>query len=116
MPKADGEGKKIVANNRKALFHYEIIEEYEAGLSLLGPEVKSVRAGQVSLEGAYARVENQEAYVHNLHIAPYTLNTIDEISPTRARKLLMKRQELHRLLGRQQDNGLSLIPLEIYIK
>jgi len=116
MAKPGGEGKKLVASNKKAFFHYDILEEYEAGLSLLGPEVKSVRAGQVSLEGSYARVEKEEARVYNLHIAPYKLNTIEEISPTRPRKLLMKRQELNRLMGRQQDRGLSLIPLEIYFK
>ena len=109
-------GKLVVASNRKAWHHYEILEEYEAGLCLNGPEVKSLRDGKVSLEGSFARVEGEEAYLHNLHIAPYIHNTLQQISPTRTRKLLMHRNEIQRLQGRQQAKGLSLIPLEIYFR
>lgn len=112
----ESEGKLIVATNRKARFHYEILEEYEAGLALKGPEVKSLRNGKISLEGAFALVENDEVFLHNLHISPYAMNTVEEISPTRTRKLLMRRKEILRLTGRHQVKGLSLIPLEIYFK
>jgi SsrA-binding protein len=114
--KNNTEGKLIVATYRKAWHHYEILEEFEAGLSLKGPEVKSLREGKVSMDGSFARVEGEELFLHNLHIPPYKNNTIEDIPPTRTRKMLMRRREIEKLLGRQQVKGLSLIPLEIYFK
>lgn len=114
--KEEGEGKLVVASNRKAWHHYEILEEYEAGLELKGPEVKSLRGGKVSLEGSFARVEGEEAFLHHLHIPAYRNNTIEEIPPERTRKLLLRRHEIKRLLGQQRIKGLSLIPLELYFK
>jgi SsrA-binding protein len=108
--------KITVASNRKARFHYEILEVYEAGLSLKGPEVKSLRASKATLEGSFARVEGPEVHLHNLYIAPYAQNTSEEISPTRTRKLLLRRKEIDKLRGSQETKGLTLVPLEIYFK
>ena len=108
--------KEIVASNRKARFHYEILDSVEAGLSLLGPEVKSVRARNVSFEGSFARVEDDGVHLHNLYIAPYAQNTLAPIEPTRRRKLLLRRKEIERLRGKQETKGLTLVPLEIYFR
>ncbi|MEK7743836.1 MAG: SsrA-binding protein SmpB [Elusimicrobiota bacterium] len=116
MGKAEKAGaeKTVVATNHKR-GQYEVFEVLEAGLSLKGPEVKSLRAGKAVLEGSFARVEGEEAFLHNMHIAPYAQNTTEEIAPLRTRKLLLRRRELHRLIGRQ-TKGLTLIPLELYFK
>ncbi|MFA6093555.1 MAG: SsrA-binding protein SmpB [Elusimicrobiota bacterium] len=106
--------KLSVASNRKARMHYEIFETFEAGLSLKGPEVKSLRAGQVSFEGSFARVEDGELRLHNLHIAPYANNTVEDIPSLRTRKLLLHRREIDRLAGKLQTKGLTLVPLSIY--
>jgi len=116
MAKPPSEGKLIVATYRKALHHYEIFEEMEAGLCLKGPEVKSLRDGKVSMDGSFARVEGTEVFLHNLHIPPYKNNTVEDIPPTRTRKLLLHTKEIAKLLNKQQVKGLSLIPLEIYFK
>lgn len=108
--------KLIIASNRKARFHYEITDVVEAGLQLKGPEVKSLRARHVSFEGAFARVNEGEAFLHNMHITPYKQNTLEEISPTRTRKLLLRRKELARLATAQDQKGMTLVPLELYFK
>ncbi|MBI3550865.1 MAG: SsrA-binding protein SmpB [Elusimicrobia bacterium] len=113
-PKKDG--KLIVGSYRKARFHYEILEEHEAGLELKGPEVKSLRNGKVTLDGSFARADGDQLYLHNLYIAPYVNNTIEDISPTRTRRLLMHRREIAKLSGKHSVKGMSLIPLEIYFK
>ncbi|MFA5139370.1 MAG: SsrA-binding protein SmpB [Elusimicrobiota bacterium] len=113
-----GEAKKpeklLVASNRKARHDYEILEVLEAGLSLKGPEVKSVRERSVRLEGSFARVENGQLVVHNLHISPYKHNTLEEIAPDRDRRLLMHRREIAKLRSQQEIKGLALVPLELY--
>ncbi|MBI4387018.1 MAG: SsrA-binding protein SmpB [Elusimicrobia bacterium] len=116
MAKTKPEGRKLIASNRKASFHYEILEEYEAGLSLKGPEVKSLRGGQASLEGSFARVEGAELQLYNLYIPPYRHNTVEEIEPRRTRKLLLNRREINRLMGRMQGQSLALVPMELYFK
>ena len=116
MAKPPSEGKLVVASYRKAWHHYEIFEEFEAGICLKGPEVKSLREGKASMEGSFARVEGVEVFLHNLHIPPYRHNTLEDIPPTRPRKLLLHRKEIAKLLGKQQVKGLALIPLEIYFK
>ena len=105
-----------VSVNRKALFNYHIIETFEAGLSLLGPEVKSLRLRQASLDGSFAIIEKNEVLLHNLHITPYAFNHVQELNPLRTRKLLLKRNEIKRLTGQTSIKGHALVPLEIYFR
>lgn len=114
--KAAGEGKKIVASNRKARFDYEILEVVEAGLSLKGSEVKALRDGKAVLEGSFGRIDSDELYLYNLYIPPYGHAHIDLPEPRRTRKLLIKRGELNRLSGKMQGKALTLVPLELYFK
>ncbi|MBI3300235.1 MAG: SsrA-binding protein SmpB [Elusimicrobia bacterium] len=114
--KDDDDGRLLIGENRKARHHYEIVEVIEAGLQLKGPEVKSLRARQISFEGAFARVTDGEAFLHNLHIAAYKQNTLEDISSTRTRKLLLKRRQIEKLATAQDQKGMTLIPLEIYFK
>lgn len=108
------DGRRIVARNRKARHEFEILETFEAGLVLRGPEVKSVRAGQVAFQDAYATLEKDEVWLHNLHISPYSPATRWNEDPDRRRKLLLHRHEIRRLVGRVHEKGLALVPLEIY--
>ncbi len=102
--------------NRQARFNYEILDTFEAGVALTGAEVKSVRAGQVSLKESFARIKNEEAWLLNAHIAPYSSGVPGNYEPTRARKLLLHKKEIKHLVGKLQEKGLSLIPLCLYIK
>jgi SsrA-binding protein len=103
--------------NRKAFHDYEIEEEYEAGLMLTGSEIKSIRAGRVNLRGAYARVEDGEVWLFDTHISPYEqTGTYFQHDPTRPRKLLLHRREINRLLGKLEQKGLTLVPLDIHFK
>jgi SsrA-binding protein len=106
--------KKIVCRNRKAAHEYFIDEVYEAGLVLLGPEVKSLRDGRANLVDSYARVKKGELFLHNMHISPYPFAHHMDISPTRTRKLLMQKREINRLIGKTEEKGYSLIPLKVY--
>jgi len=111
-----GEGQ-VVATNRRARFQYEILETYEAGLALRGPEVKSLRAGGANLGDAYAVVRGGEAFLLNVHIAPYAqAGRENPPDPRRERKLLLHRAEIGRLAGRVAERGLTLVPLRIYFK
>ena len=110
------DGKKIVASNRKARYDYEILEVCEAGLSLVGSEVKSLRLGKAVLDGSFARVESGELFLYNLHIPTYGFAHIDVPDTRRTRKLLVKRSELKRLESRLQGKALTLVPLELYFK
>ena len=114
-PKTD-EDIRVVARNRRATFLYEVIETIEAGLVLVGSEVKSVRAGKVSLSDAYALPEGNEIYLLHLNIAAYEKATILPHDPMRRRKLLLHRRQVHRLLGKVKERGLALIPLRIYFR
>lgn len=105
---------KIVATNRKALHEYFIDTIYEAGLVLLGSEVKSLRAGKANLSDGYAQVKNNEVFLHNVHISPYSHATQEQIDPLRVRKLLLKSKEIGKLIGKTREKGLALIPLKIY--
>jgi len=106
--------ERNVTVNRKARHDYEILETYEAGLVLTGPEVKSVRQGKVSLAEAYARVNKGELWLYNMHITPYDPVLQRNYDPRQPRKLLMHRREIDRLMGLTQQRGLTLIPLRIY--
>ncbi|HEX9822991.1 MAG TPA: SsrA-binding protein SmpB [Actinomycetota bacterium] len=109
--------EKTVATNRRARFDYEIEETYEAGIVLVGSEVKSLRAGKASLNEAYARVANNEVWLEQLHIPPYAqASTHVEVDPLRTRKLLLHRDEIGRLIGKTQERGLTLVPMKLYFK
>jgi SsrA-binding protein len=110
------EGFRIVAENRKARHDYFIDETYEAGISLVGTEVKSLRAGKVNLRDSYADVADNEVFVHNMHISPYDKGNRFNHDPKRPRKLLLHRNEIRRLLGQTTQKGYTLIPLRIYFK
>lgn len=106
--------ERIVAINRKARHDYDILETYEAGLVLTGPEVKAVRQGKISLTDAYARVNKGELFLYNMHIAPYDPVLQRNYDPRQPRKLLMHRREIDRLMGLTQQRGLTLVPLRVY--
>ena len=103
-----------IGTNRKARHHFEILEVFEAGLALKGPEVKSLRDKKVSFEGTYARVEDDGIFIHKLYIAPYPQNTLEDIAPDRTRKLLMHKREIRKLKERQDLERLTLTVLETY--
>lgn len=105
---------KVVATNRKAFHDYFIEERYEAGIMLQGTEVKSLREGRVNLQDSYASVRGSEVFLHQCHISPYSHGNIMNHDPTRVRKLLLHKAEIHKLLGKTQQKGLTLVPLRIY--
>jgi len=113
---AEDSGKKVVARNRKARHEYEIMDTFEAGLVLKGPEAKSLREGKVSFQDAYARVQSGEVWLHSLHISPYKQANRYNQDPLRPRKLLLHRHEIRRLQGKVEEKGLTLIPLDIYFR
>ncbi len=115
--KSEKAGIKPVATNRRARHDYEILETLEAGISLLGPEVKSLREGRASLREAYAVIRRGEVFLQKLHISPYEPATRENPEdPTRERKLLLHRAQIRKLGGRVAERGLTLIPLRIYFK
>lgn len=107
---------KIIAINKQAFRLYTIEEKFEAGISLSGTEVKSLRAGGVSLKEGYARIKNNELYLCNVHISEYKNSSFTSHDPRRDRKLLVHRQEIKRLLGKQREKGWTIVPLKIYFK
>lgn len=102
--------------NRKARHEYEILDRWEAGIALKGSEVKSIREGRVSFTGSFAHIKEGEAYLHNLHIAPYSAMGYPAGDPKRDRKLLLHKREIQSLTGTLNQKGLTLIPLRIYFK
>ncbi len=104
----------MVIRNRKARHEFEILEELEAGVVLVGSEVKSLRAGQASFTDAFARIDSGELWLYNLHISPYGQATIDVPDPMRRRKLLASRREIDRLKARTAERGLTLVPLDLH--
>lgn len=109
-------GIKQIAQNRKAFHDYFILERYEAGIELFGTEVKSIRAGNVNLKDSYCTVKDGELFVRNLHISPYEKGNIFNRDPLRPKRLLMHKREINRLYGRLKQEGLTLVPLSIYLK
>ena len=107
-------GHKVVATNRKARYNYEILDTFEAGMVLRGSEVKSMRAGSVQLKDSYATIRNGEVWLENTHIAPYSFAEHGGHDPERPRKLLLHRREIDRLFGRIREEGLTLVPLQVY--
>jgi SsrA-binding protein len=107
-------GRKVVASNRKARHDYAILDAFEAGLALTGTEVKSLRAGRASLVDAFAQMSGNEVYLHGMHIPEYTHGTWTNHEPRRVRKLLLRRVEIDRLVGKLRESGLTLVPLSVY--
>jgi SsrA-binding protein len=105
-----------VATNRRARHKFELVERMEAGIELLGTEVKSLRGGKAQMTDAYAVVEGGEVWLRNLHIPPYPPAARENHEPMRTRKLLLHRAEIERLIGKSQQKGLTLIPVRIYFK
>jgi SsrA-binding protein len=108
------QGRKVVASNRKARHDYTILDTYEAGMALTGTEVKSLRAGRASLVDAFGHESNGEIFLHGMHIPEYTQGTWTNHEPRRVRKLLLKRDEIHKLQGKLRDEGITLVPLSVY--
>ncbi len=112
--KAESE-EKVLATNKKAFHDYFILNKFEAGIALLGTEVKSVREGRVNLKDAYALVKKEEAFLLNCHISPYSHGNRENHDPTRTRKLLLHAKEIRKLIGKTQEKGLTLVPLRVYL-
>ena len=109
-------GIKLVCRNKKAGFDYFIDEKMEAGMVLVGPEVKSLREGRANLTDSYARVRDGEVFLHNMHISPYPYAHHVELDPRRPRKLLLNGREIKRLIGKTEERGYTLIPTKVYFK
>jgi SsrA-binding protein len=116
MSKPAADGRKVVARNKKALHEYHVLESYEAGVVLAGPEVKSIRDGKVSLNEAFARVDRGEVWLHGMHITPYGPASLWNRDPVRPRKLLLHRRQIRKLIGATQEKGLTLVPLDLYLR
>ncbi len=109
-------GTKIIAENRKARHDYFVLKTYEAGIELVGTEVKSIRQGSVNLKDSWCSIDKGELWVKGMHISPYEKGNIFNRDPMRVRKLLMHRREINKLFGIVKQDGLSLIPLSLYFK
>ena len=108
--------QRMVADNRKAFFDYHVLETIEAGVALLGTEIKAIREGRVNLRDAYARLDNGEIWLLNVHISPYSHTGYAHHEERRQRKLLLHKHEIMKLAGRVQEKGLTLVPLQLYFK
>ncbi|PLY04464.1 MAG: SsrA-binding protein [Desulfuromonas sp.] len=109
-------GIKIIATNKKAYHDYFIDETYEAGMVLTGTEVKSLRQGNANLKESFCRIKNGEVFINNLHISPYEQGNINNVEPTRIRKLLLHHAEIIKLTRKVEEKGLSLVPTKLYFK
>ena len=108
--------EKIICQNKTARLNYFIDDTFEAGIVLVGTEVKSLRDGRANLKDGYALVSNEEVYLHDLHISPYTHGNRYNHDPLRVRKLLLHKREIRRLYGKSREKGLTLVPLKMYFK
>lgn len=113
MPKGQG---KLVAQNKKARHDYFIEDTYETGIVLQGTEIKSIRAGRVNLKDSFARVQNGEVFIHNMHISAYEQGNRYNHDPLRTRKLLLHKKEISKLIGLTKEKGYALVPLKLYLK
>lgn len=107
---------KILTTNRKAYHEYEVLDTVEAGLVLLGTEIKALRSGKASLSDSYARIEDDEVFLYSMHVTPYDHGNRYNEDPRRTRKLLMHKQEIRRLHAKVKEKGLTLVPLKLYLK
>lgn len=110
------ESKKIIANNKKAFYDYFIEDKYEAGIELVGTEVKSLRMGKCSIKEAFVRIQKGEVFIYGMHISPYEKGNIFNRDPLRARKLLLHRYEIRKIEGKIAQKGYTLVPLNVYLK
>ena len=110
------EGTKLIAQNKKAFFNYQVDEKYECGLELQGTEVKSVKAGNISFPDAFAEIRNNEIWMKNCHIAEYSFSSIFNHNPDRPKKLLLHAEEIKRLVRKTEEKGYTLIPLDFHLK
>lgn len=110
------EGMKLVANNKKAYHDFFIDEKYEAGLSLAGTEVKSLRLGKCSIKEAFVRIEDGEAFIYGMNVSPYEKGNIFNKDPLRARKLLLHKEQIRKLAGAAAQQGSTIVPLQVYFK
>lgn len=108
------ESKKLIANNKKAFHDYFIEDKYEAGISLAGTEVKSLRMGKCSVKESFIRIENGEVIIYGMHISPYEKGNIFNKDPLRVKKLLLHKHEIQKLLGKIKEKGYTLVPLQVY--
>jgi SsrA-binding protein len=115
MSRKKDDDRKVFASNRAARHNYLIVDQLEAGLVLIGSEVKSVRAGKVVIKDAFAVIRDNEVFLHNMHISPYTHARVEAHEPERSRKLLLHRREIFKLQRRIRHDGLTLVPLRIYL-
>ena len=108
--------ERLIADNRKARHEYHLYDTYEAGVVLLGTEVKAIREGRVNIRDSYGRVEDGEIFLYNLHISPYSHRGYAEHEPLRRRKLLLNKREIRKLVGKTLERGFTLVPVRIYFK
>ena len=111
-----GESIKLIANNKKAYHDYFIEDNYEAGISLHGTEVKSLRMGKCSIKESFIRIENGEVIIYGMHVSPYEKGNIFNKDPLRVRKLLLHRSEIRKMIGKMSQKGYTLVPLQVYFK
>lgn len=111
-----GESIKLIANNKKAFHDYFIEDKYEAGISLAGTEVKSLRMGKCSIKESFIRIDNSQVWIYGMHVSPYEKGNIFNKDPLRPRKLLMHKYEINKLLGKIKEKGYTLVPLQVYFK
>jgi SsrA-binding protein len=110
------EAQRNIAENRKAFHDYHILETFEAGMALLGTEVKSIREGNVNLRDSFARIESGEIWIYNVHINPYSHRGYSDHAPTRRRKLLLRKPEIRKLIGKTVEKGMTLVPTRLYFR
>ena len=108
--------KSSIAENRKAYHDFHLLESFEAGIALLGTEVKAIREGRVNLRDSFARVEDGEVFIYNVHISPYSHRGYADHEPLRRRKLLLHRSEIRKLIGKTVEKGMTLVPTRLYFK
>jgi SsrA-binding protein len=116
MAEKQGSGEKVVATNKKAFHDFFILEKLEAGIVLVGTEVKAIREGRLNLKDSYALIRAGEAFLINCHISPYSHGNRENHDPTRSRKLLLHLKEISKLIGKTQEKGLTVVPLRVYLK
>ena len=107
---------KLIANNKKAYHDYFIVDTYEAGISLVGTEVKSLRMGKCSIKESFIRPENEEMYIYQMHVSPYEKGNIFNKDPLRVRKLLLHKYEIRKIMGQVAQKGYTIVPLKVYFK
>jgi SsrA-binding protein len=116
MSEKQDQAEKLLATNRKAFHEYFILDKLEAGIALLGTEVKSIRDARINLKESYAAVKDGEAFLLNCHVSPYTHGNRENHDPLRRRKLLLHKREIRKLIGKTQEKGLTLVPLRVYLR